>query len=76
MGFPVIAIGFYEGLFNHVVKNLVYFGLGEASARTLFPGPIYEMPDNFIFEATGILQFPLAVLAGVQALRLARSIRR
>ena len=75
LAFPVAAIGFYEGLFNHVVKNLADFGLGEASARSLFPGPIYEMPDSFVFEATGILQFPLAVLAGVQALRLARSLR-
>ncbi len=76
LAFPIAAIGFYEGLFNHVVKNIAYFGLGEASARTLFPGPIYEMPDSFLFEATGILQFPLAVLAGVYALRLARSLGR
>lgn len=76
LAFPVAAIGIYEGGFNHVVKNAVYFGLGEDAARTLFPGAAYEMPNNFIFEATGVAQFPLAVLTAVLVVRLLRSVNR
>jgi hypothetical protein len=72
LAFPVAAIGIYEGGFNHLVKNVVYFGLGEGAARTLFPGDAYEMPNDFIFEATGVAQFPLAILTGVLVVRLLR----
>jgi hypothetical protein len=75
LAFPVAAIGFYEGGYNHVLKNFIYFGFGEDAARTLFSGETYEMPDNFIFEATGVAQLPLAVLTTVLVLKLLRSIR-
>lgn len=52
------GIGLFEGLYNHVVKNLLYFaGMNKESWRRLFPAPVYEVPENFLFEATGILQF-------------------
>jgi len=70
--FPVGAIGFYEGGYNHVLKNLVYVVGGEARARALFPPPLYEMPRDVFFEATGIAQFPLSIAAAVLALRLLR----
>lgn len=70
--FPVAAIGIYEGGYNHVFKNLVNFTSGEAVARALFPPPLYEMPQDFIFEATGIAQFPLSILAAVLTLPVLR----
>jgi hypothetical protein len=73
---PVAAIGFYEGGYNHVFKNLVYFIGGEAKALSLFPPPLYEMPRDFVFEATGIAQFPLAIATAVLAFRLFRERRR
>jgi hypothetical protein len=73
LALPVAAIGFYEGGYNHVVKNLVFFGFGEDAARTLFSGQAYEMPNDFLFEATGVAQFPLAVLTAVLVARLLRS---
>jgi hypothetical protein len=75
LAFPAAAIGLYEGGYNHVVKNLIYFGFGEGAARTLFSGETYEMPNDFVFEATGVAQFPLAVLTTVLVLKLLRSSR-
>jgi hypothetical protein len=69
---PVAAIGLFEGGYNHVLKNLVYFVSGEAEARALFPPPLYEMPHDLFFEATGIAQFPLSLATAVLALRLFR----
>jgi peroxiredoxin len=70
--FPVAAIGIYEGGYNHVLKNLVYFMRGEADARALFPPPLYEMPRDVFFEATGIAQFPLSIMTAVRTLPLLR----
>ena len=57
-------IGVYEGIYNHLVKNIMFFG--GASKETLvkfFPPPTYELPNDFWFELTGIAQailvFPL-----------------
>ena len=51
-------IGLFEGGYNHLMKNLLYFGsTSQATLKQLFPPPTYEMPNDFWFEATGILQF-------------------
>jgi len=70
--FPVAAIGVYEGGYNHVLKSLVYFIRGEGAARALFPPPLYEMPHDHFFEATGIAQFPLSIVTAVLTLPLLR----
>lgn len=67
---PVAAIGFYEGGYNHVFKNLLYFSVGEARTHVIFPPPLYEMPRDFFFEVTGIAQFPLSIATTVLTLRL------
>jgi peroxiredoxin len=70
--FPVGAIGLYEGGYNHVLKNLTYFIGGEAQARALFPPPLYEMPRDVFFEATGVAQLPLSIAPALLTLRLFR----
>lgn len=40
--------------------------------RAIFPPPLYELPDDLIFEATGIVQFPLAVAATVLTIAMLR----
>lgn len=70
--FPVAAIGIYEGGYNHVVKNLVYLIRGDAVARALFPPPLYEMPRDLFFEATGMTQLPLSIATAVLTLPLLR----
>lgn len=62
----VLLIGSYEGLYNHVLKNILYFGgLSAAGMATLFPPGMYELPNDVFFEITGMLQgivvIPLAI---------------
>ncbi len=73
--FPILAIGFYEGGYNHVVKNLVFFIGGAGAAREAFASPMYEMPSDVFFEVTGVLQLPAAIFASLQLWRLVRAIR-
>src|SRR6478735_6883000 len=50
-------IGIYEGLYNHILKNLLFFGgANDDLIKHLFPQPTYEMPNNVFFEITGIVQ--------------------
>jgi hypothetical protein len=61
---PVGLIGFFEGGYNYMVKNVLYFGdLPRATLDQLFPPPRYEMPNDLWFEVTGILQFFLGLCA-------------
>lgn len=70
--FPVAAIGLYEGGYNHLFKNGVYFLAGEERALAMFPPPTYEMPGDFFFEMTGIMQFPLSIVTAIGTLALLR----
>lgn len=61
---PIGMIGLFEGGYNHLLKNILYFGgISHAVLDQLFPPPMYEMPNDILFEATGILQFFLGVYA-------------
>jgi hypothetical protein len=54
-GVAVLMIGTFEGLYNHVIKNLLYFGGASAAIMTrLFPPPTYKLPNDLFFEITGI----------------------
>ncbi|CAL1517133.1 hypothetical protein [Chitinophaga sp. MM2321] len=62
---PVLAIGLYEGVYNHLLKDCLYYGgISPATFDNMFPPPMYEKPNNFLFELTGVTQaflfFPLA----------------
>ncbi|WP_143310099.1 hypothetical protein [Chitinophaga vietnamensis] len=64
--FPMIVIGVYEGVYNHLFKNIIYFaGVDDHIYHMLFPAPLYEKPNDWLFELTGILQaffvYPLLV---------------
>ncbi|HTI93121.1 MAG TPA: hypothetical protein VL727_21125 [Puia sp.] len=69
-----LGIGIFEGLYNHILKNILFFGgLSLSKWRRLFPAPAYEIPDNFLFEGTGVLQFFAALVLMSYLLRLYRS---
>jgi hypothetical protein len=71
---PILMIGGFEGVYNHLVKNVVYFGGAPTEWLTrLFPPPKYEMPNNLFFEVTGILQIVPAVSAAWLLARLSAS---
>jgi hypothetical protein len=72
-GVCVLLFGAVEGFYNHVVKVTLYLaGLSEEALRVLYPDPTYELPNDVIFELTGVLQ---VVPAGVAAYYLIRVLR-
>lgn len=60
---PIAWIGIFEGGYNHVLKNILFFGgLPQSALSLFFPAPMYEMPNDFWFEFTGVLQFFITLL--------------
>jgi hypothetical protein len=73
----VLAIGLFEGGYNHTLKNILYFTTGDAALmQRLFPPPTYEMPNDAFFEITGVLQFPLGLVTGWELIKTIKSVRR
>lgn len=71
-----LAIGMYEGLYNHILKNILYFGgLDRNIWAILFPAPLYEVPSNWLFEISGIAQALLGVGLIISNIRLLRAAR-
>lgn len=72
-------VGLYEGFYNHLIKDsLYYLGFSPAVMNTMFPPPVYEMPNNLIFEVTGILQLlplPYIAIYSFKCLRDSKSIK-
>jgi hypothetical protein len=55
---PIGTFGLAEGGYNHLLKNILYFGgASEELMTNFYPDPIIEMPNDFWFEFTGVLQF-------------------
>jgi len=73
VGFCTLLLGIYEGGYNHVLKNIVYFTQGPAS--WMFPDGVTGIPDDVLFEVTGIAHLPAGILAAVASWRLLRSQR-
>jgi hypothetical protein len=56
-------IGVFEGIYNHLLKNIMFFGgAGDELLQTLFPAPTYEMPNDLLFEFTGVMQGVIATV--------------
>jgi len=70
---PVLAIGAFEGAYNHVLKNALYFAQApHAVLVRLFPPPTYELPDDVLFELSGMAQVIPAACALIAVIRLRR----
>jgi len=67
----VVALGVFEGAYNHVLKLLLFARLSPASFQELFPSPIYEVPNDVFFESSGVAQVIPAAFAARQLLLLA-----
>lgn len=64
-GGMIFQAGFtiFECVYSHILKNILFFGGAPAQLlQKLFPAPAYHLPDNLLFEMTGIAQ-----LAGLWA---------
>ncbi len=76
VAFPVLVVGLFEGLYNHVAKDVLFLsGAPPSLLASLFPPPRYELPDDVLFEVSGVLQVVPAAFAARAALRLARGLR-
>lgn len=70
---PVLGIGVFEGGYNHVLKDALFFaGASPSLMAKLFPPPAYELPNDMLFEVSGILQFVVGLMAGYRLYRLVR----
>jgi hypothetical protein len=71
----VLLIGIFEGLYNHVLKNILFFsGFPEATLYKIYPPGAYEMPNDFFFEATEMMQGTIAVFLIVYFIKFTRQI--
>jgi hypothetical protein len=60
----VLLFGAIEGFYNHVIKVAFHFGgMSEERLRWLYRDPLYELPNDVIFEVTGVLQVVPAAFA-------------
>jgi hypothetical protein len=65
-----LGFGIFEGGYNHVLKDALYFtNVSPEIMHRLFPPEIYEMPNDALFEATGVLQVVPGVLIGYYLFR-------
>jgi hypothetical protein len=70
---PFGTFGLVEGGYNHLLKNTLYFGgASEELILQFYSDPIFEMPNDFWFEFTGILQFFAGVYIGYVLIKLWR----
>ncbi len=73
----VLLIGLFEGLYNHVLKNIFFFsGLQEERLGKIFPPGMYEMPNDIFFEVTGMMQGIIAVLLIMSFIKLTSHVIR
>lgn len=72
--FPIGLIGVFEGGYNHLLKNGLYFSGATDLVRHLFPQPDYELPNDVFFEVTGVAQLFAALVAGRYVRRLWQAI--
>jgi hypothetical protein len=74
---PFLGFGIFEGGYNHVVKDILYFSnTSPELMRLLFPPDRYELPNNVLFEVTGVLQFVPGVVTGYYLVQLAQNFGR
>ena len=67
----IVLFGIVEGGYNHLVKIVLYFGgTSPALLDRLYSSPIYVMPDDFIFEVTGVAQFFIGAYAAYNTVKL------
>jgi hypothetical protein len=58
-GGVIFQTGFtiFECVYSHLLKNVLFFGgASQEFLEQLFPVPTYHLPDNLLFELTGVAQ--------------------
>jgi hypothetical protein len=74
---PFLGFGVFEGAYNHVLKDALYFAhLSPGLMMRLFPPPAYEMPNNGFFEITGVIQVIPGFMTGYYLYRFVQEQRK
>jgi hypothetical protein len=74
--FSVGMIGFFEGGYNHLVKNVLFLVVAKKLRSSDFAQrPLTKCLDNVGFEMTGVLQFFPGLWAAYYGFRLWRESR-
>jgi hypothetical protein len=69
----VAGIGLFEAGYGHVAKNALYFGgVSAAALQRLYPPSMFELPNDALFEITGVMQLVPALFAAYYVYRLLR----
>ena len=63
--FSVLTIGLYEGGYNHLVKNILYFGGTSTQVLDRIYPSVYELPNDLFFELIGVGQLVTGVLCSL-----------
>jgi hypothetical protein len=70
---PVLLFGLVEGFYNHTLKVLLWaVGVSGPSLRRLYPDPTFELPNDLLFELTGVLHVVPAAFAAYHLVQLVR----
>jgi hypothetical protein len=65
VAFAAGVFGIWEGGYNHVLKNIIYFSNARHLMSKLYPPSFgFEMPGNVFFEVSGVLEFVCGLVAG------------
>lgn len=74
---PFLGFGVFEGAYNHVLKDALYFAHSSPGLMMrLFPPPAYEMPNNGFFEITGVIQVIPGFMTGYYLYRFVQEQRK
>ncbi|MBI3402271.1 MAG: FtsX-like permease family protein [Acidobacteria bacterium] len=75
---PYLALfGLFHGAYSHLLKDALFLaGAPDETLEWLFMSPDYVRPDDFVFEASGILGLVAAAVVGYWLLRIFRDWRR
>jgi peroxiredoxin len=77
LAIPVLGFGLFEGAYNHLLKNILYFaGAPHDTLVRWFPPPTYELPDDAVFEITGIAHVVPATFALLATIAFVRAVQR
>lgn len=69
--------GLYHGGFNHALKDLAYvFGTGAERLAEIFGSPDFTVPDDPIYELTGLAGLVMAGVIATYLVRFVRAARR
>jgi hypothetical protein len=70
-------LGIYHGAFNHAVKDILYHvGVGAERLQQIFDSPDFTVPNDVVYEVTGLLTAVFATYVGIYLVRLVRASRK